>query len=441
MLLKKRLTVICCFFLLIQPIIISADCQSYISEITDTKVFTSYFKKSLYIYLSNPNSTTNLNLSEINATLYFYVNQPGIIDNNAICDQSDAGSIGQYNNVNLSKVIRKVIDLPTKNVFPRCVDDGTPYGDCSENKPFYCYSGILKPMCAGPDQILNTPDDCGCPADQLPCYDSTGFCNVECYQDSECSTSPPNTFCEGESLTTSTYQVNCVNNNCETGDPLISTRNCTREGKVCSYTANDCVMCNYDSDCPKNYTGEYECYDSYNINARFYDGICNSPRNIDSYCTLQDTPTYDYTYRSCNHLTEQCVPYMGGWMDCGECYPKSTPKHQFSITGGMEDYHVKLEIFNIDMLNEGIAYNYNFREVLIYEYKDGVYNDEYIYSISTCSPSCTIYWQRTSNPIGIYKYNATLINHSLESWYLPNDPSNHNADEFCFGYFEYSHMG
>ena len=43
--------------------------------------------------------------------------------------------------------------------------DGTPFGECSTNKPAYCDStgSLLEDYCFGPDGIVGSGDDCGCP--------------------------------------------------------------------------------------------------------------------------------------------------------------------------------------------------------------------------------------------------------------------------------------
>ncbi len=436
MLLKKRIVVICCLIVLVQAAWTYADCSSQISEITSTKVFTSYLKQSLFEFLSNPDSADDVSFDELNATLHFYVSQTNDIDSSLICQQSTASNIGNYNNVNLSVVIGKMISLPQKNTFPRCPADGTLYGDCSKNQPFFCYSGKLVPMCAGPDMDYSeTDDNCGCPAGQDPCNEETGYCNVLCYYSNDCTTQyPAYTTCVGEMLRTDSFDTECINNYCQAGTPHAYYRNCTKEGKVCSNTAQDCVACSSDSDCPKLYTGQYECYSTYQIKAIYNNSICKNPGMVDSYCKQGTGTSYDYSYRTCNPSTEKCVT-GGGSTACNKCYPKSTPAYRFSTTGGGPVYYLNLEINTTPEMDGAPSFPYNFTSVTIYEYKNGVQKGHYNYDLKhvSCQPDCpVITWSRDNNA-GTWEYNATLHDSSGTTWHLPNDPSDWGSSEFCFG--------
>ncbi len=436
MLLIKRIAAIFCLLVLAQAALASSDCQSQISEITSTKIFTTYLKQGLYEYLSNPGSLKDFSFDELNATLYFYVTQTGNIDSSLICQQSTASNIGNYNNVNLSVVMGKMISLPQKNTFPRCPADGTLYGDCSKNQPFFCYSGKLVPMCAGPDMdISTTADNCGCPPAQQPCDDTTGYCNVQCYYDSDCvGTYPDYSTCLGDVLVTDTYKATCVNNYCQQGSLKETKKNCTKSGMVCSNSAGDCVICNSDSDCPKAYTGEYYCYSSSQIKAIYNNSICKNPGTVGSYCKQGTGTSYDYSYRTCNPSTEKCVT-GGGSTACDKCYPLSTPAYRFFKTAGGSGYYVNLEINTTPELSGAPTFTYNFTSVTIYEYHNGVKTGHYNFDLkhAGCTTSCpVISWSR-NNAGGTWEYNATLYDSSGISWHLPNDPADYTSSDFCFG--------
>ncbi len=55
--------------------------------------------------------------------------------------------------------------------------DGTPLGECSSDKPKYCDENgkLLENYCYGPDQLVGTNDDCGCPEGEV--CQSDGSCS------------------------------------------------------------------------------------------------------------------------------------------------------------------------------------------------------------------------------------------------------------------------
>jgi len=150
-----------------------ADCAQDIQVINETKVFKNYLKSNLFSFLANPDES-NVNITEVNATLYFYISFT-VINSSIICNES--GDTAKYNGVNISEVTKKFIDSPKRNVIPRCAD-GTLYGECSNRQPDYCLSGELVPMCSGLDKDNTTLiDNCGCPGNSS-CYENTGYCDT-----------------------------------------------------------------------------------------------------------------------------------------------------------------------------------------------------------------------------------------------------------------------
>jgi len=151
--------------------------------------FKTELKKGLYSFLSNPETST-IGILEIEDMMIFYLENDVAMHN---CSTVTGELTGRQMSVLLGKV--QTID---QTVIPRCTD-GTFYGDCSANKPRFCYSGLLREMCGGPDMIVGNSDDCGCPE-----YDSCstdGTCStlgISCYSDEDCGTNAPvgDFFCQ-----------------------------------------------------------------------------------------------------------------------------------------------------------------------------------------------------------------------------------------------------
>lgn len=104
-------------------------------------------KRNLYLQLTNmPGSTISLN--EAKDLLIFYLNIPklAIIIN---CQQSGFYSHSQIRDIALK-------GMASNSTAPKC-SDGTEYGECSLNKPRYCYNGNLIDKCT----------ICGCPANKI----------------------------------------------------------------------------------------------------------------------------------------------------------------------------------------------------------------------------------------------------------------------------------
>jgi hypothetical protein len=146
------------------------------------QVFKQSVKKGLFNYLSNP-AKSRLTLDEIKDLMSFYLSTPNVSVYS--CNSIAGNESGSSMEVILNKTQRIAND-----VIPVC-SDGTQYGSCSGTKPGFCYSGMLKPMCGGPDQISGTDDDCGCVSAFQICLPD-GTCTVgtvNCINDIDCGSS------------------------------------------------------------------------------------------------------------------------------------------------------------------------------------------------------------------------------------------------------------
>jgi len=144
------------------------------------EIFTQQIKKSLFNYLQNPESS-RLTLYEVKDLLTVYLTKDIAVEN---C----SNLFGNESSLSISTILSKS-DTIRDDVIPRC-SDGTFYGECSLTEPKFCYSGMLKYMCHGPDQIYGTSDDCGCPEYEL--CETDGSCRVldiNCYSDDDCGIS------------------------------------------------------------------------------------------------------------------------------------------------------------------------------------------------------------------------------------------------------------
>jgi hypothetical protein len=143
-------------------------CSLFSIACPDSKNFRLEVKKGLFQYLSDPNTST-LNISELTDVVEFYLSNPNT-------SAQDCGIItGSNSGTLLSEILGKT-DAISEDIIPLCAD-GTMYGECSFEKPKFCYSGSLTFMCTGPDGMPGTIDDCGCP-NSLEVCKKDGTCQI-----------------------------------------------------------------------------------------------------------------------------------------------------------------------------------------------------------------------------------------------------------------------
>jgi hypothetical protein len=181
--------------------------------------FSMQVKKGLFNYLENPQASryTIYELQDL-VTIYLTIDV-----NIADCDTI----IGTNTGFAATQLLKKSESIGF-GVIPKC-SDGTMYGECSEKKPKYCYSGILKNMCSGPDETYGTKDDCGCENSYNLCEDD-GSCSVgsvSCSDDSHCgeSTLTGEPYCLEENVASDYLQFRCI-------EPGTANSHCTMENTV-----------------------------------------------------------------------------------------------------------------------------------------------------------------------------------------------------------------
>jgi len=156
-------------------------------------IFKFELKKGLFNYLENP-AESRVTLFEVKDMLVFYLT--------ANITSSDCDTvIGPESGLDISTIISKTASVH-QSVIPRC-SDSTPYGECSDRQPKFCYSGMLRIMCQGPDNIPGTADDCGC--SEFEFCETDGSCHstlIDCYSDSDCGLSAyvGNATCNGNQI-------------------------------------------------------------------------------------------------------------------------------------------------------------------------------------------------------------------------------------------------
>jgi len=189
--------------------------------------FEFQLKKGLFHYLSNPEQS-QLTIYEVKDLIAFYlsVDDVGTVACNEI--------IGAASGLAVSAILEKAKTIP-REVIPTCTD-GTLYGECSNTKPKFCYSGLLKFMCYGPDRIIGNKDDCGCPEEYEFC-ESDGSCrlaDISCFSEQDCgvSTYTGPTFCENNSVHRNYVQFTC--NNPGSAESYCSYHNQTKLIEECS---------------------------------------------------------------------------------------------------------------------------------------------------------------------------------------------------------------
>jgi len=307
MLLRVLLFIIC-LILLIVPVV--ADCVDDLAEVNSTRVFTQYFKASLFSFLTNPNATqNNANVTELRETIRYFM-RPGDKDNTDICAESTPIEIiNTYNGINISKVVRQMIEKPVHNVIPRC-NDGTHYGDCSNREPFFCYSGRLLPRCGGPDMDFDTAEDnCGCP-DALPCY-PTGRCTPGCAADNECNSYTVYDCMDDTTISAYINAERCIGGICTTQPSEIQNTSCLTNW-FCQSGLSECVRCRNSGDCSGS-SVIYTCIGE-EINERTCGENCINPGTTTSYCEAGGGGCTDNVIEICD--PGQCI---NGSDTCTEC--------------------------------------------------------------------------------------------------------------------------
>ncbi|MBI2522808.1 hypothetical protein HYW19_00290 [Candidatus Woesearchaeota archaeon] len=176
-------------FVLMLSNVVDATAQCEVDKIKQA------LRKMLYRFYSNPNSAP-FSMIEVKDLLLFYLS----IDPNEVT--IDCSVLGSKSN----KAIFDIID-EGKNVsdnIPKCTD-GTQYGQCSGNRPKYCYAGAIYEKC----------ETCGCPSNSF--CGKSGKCesatqNITCYSNIDCGTNTlvGDYYCSSNSVYRSLLNYTCI---------------------------------------------------------------------------------------------------------------------------------------------------------------------------------------------------------------------------------------
>jgi hypothetical protein len=219
----KKITILLIFLLFINIVIACPTENEFKFEL----------KKGLFNYMQNP-AASKITLFEVKDLLVFYLSTDVETQN---CDLIN----GTESKISLSSILTKSNTID-KSTIPRCTD-GTFYGECSNTKPKFCYSGILKSMCYGPDKINGTVDDCECPLYQS--CESDGTCKaliIECYNDDNCGISQfvgiP--ICTSNNVYQNYINFTCLNPGTENSNCTFTTNNQIKETCTSACTSGVC---------------------------------------------------------------------------------------------------------------------------------------------------------------------------------------------------------
>ncbi|MEM4268120.1 MAG: hypothetical protein QXK37_04805 [Candidatus Woesearchaeota archaeon] len=160
-----------CFFCVLSLAIFSNACPTY-------NEFRLELKKGVFVFLANPQKSP-LTIEELKDMLVFYLTR----DVSSADCETHTGALSGHT---ISSMLQKTSKI-NLYVIPKC-QDGTLYGECSTEKPNFCYSGRLVLLCTGADKIVGTDDDCGC-SHPLEVCNSDGTCTlgrVICVTDDDC---------------------------------------------------------------------------------------------------------------------------------------------------------------------------------------------------------------------------------------------------------------
>lgn len=188
MLLKKKSFFI--FFIFILLVFFSIVVQAQTCEVAKAR---NTLKIALFDYLSDP-TAAQIELPKIKDLLNFYLS---IAEGEVIVDCSSKGS---ESGVVYETIINEIELIPT--TLPTC-SDGTNYGECSANKPTYCYSGSL----------INKCGTCGC-LDGSICQDNRCVqTSVECNVNADCGgdSFSGNYYCDSGNVVKNYVSYTCVN--------------------------------------------------------------------------------------------------------------------------------------------------------------------------------------------------------------------------------------
>ena len=188
MLLKKKIFLFIIVLLLLAPTI----SPSQACEVSRVK---NIVKKTLHLYFTQKNISVTKNQIKDMLAFYLSINSQNLT--------ADCSAYGISTNQQIIDIINFAENLPDR--VPSCAD-GTKYGECSNNKPGYCFAGKFYNKC----QI------CGCPSYSR--CGSTGACikesrNITCFSNLDCGKSEfvGNYYCSNSYITKNYINYTCTN--------------------------------------------------------------------------------------------------------------------------------------------------------------------------------------------------------------------------------------
>ncbi len=187
---NKKLILLLLIFVLVLSTTANAVTQCEVDKIKQA------LRKALYFFYTNPGSAP-MTLNEVKDLLTFYLS----IDPNAVT--TDCSVLGSISNRAIFDIVRSG-ENATSNI-PKCTD-GTEYGQCSGNRPKYCYAGAIYEKC----------ETCGCPSNSF--CGKSGKCestvqNITCYNNIDCGTNKfiGDYYCSYNSIYKNMINYTCVN--------------------------------------------------------------------------------------------------------------------------------------------------------------------------------------------------------------------------------------
>ena len=262
MLLKRNQIILVILAILFSSIAIAETCG--VHQVKTTLI------KSLYSYLTEPNSL--LPLDQIKDLLIFYL----ALDEGAIA--ANCSQEGYYSDMTITEIINS-LEIQTVPITCR---DGTPFGECADEKPKYCYLGNLVDRCS----------ICGC--DNESCDIVGGECQdigvpIECNVDSNCGEDGfyGESYCKGNNITRDYFTFTCneantANSDCVNSSIAVHFEECEYwcSGGVCVVGSDICVVDGGETGVPcLTYPNGPGCY---------YD-TCACPEYNDDACSDIDT--------------------------------------------------------------------------------------------------------------------------------------------------------
>ena len=187
MLLKKRKLLFAVLLFLLIPVL------SY-AQVCETAKVKEVLKKTLHLYFTQKNISITKNQIKDLLTFYLSINSQNLI--------TDCSALGTSTNQQIIDIVNFADNLP--DTVPYC-KDGTKYGECSNNKPGYCFAG----------KIYNKCQLCGCPANSR--CGSNGACakvswNTECFGNLDCGKSEfiGSYYCLNNYITKNYVNYTCI---------------------------------------------------------------------------------------------------------------------------------------------------------------------------------------------------------------------------------------